>query len=523
MADEIAKSLKLNRNLMSNLEKAIEMDRAIKIGWGAQGDAKPKEGEIGIAPHLPKGARIRLLGNLGDFTAACSNGGSFTLEGNALGWFGAWNDGGRLVVERDADLRCGHGMVSGRVFVHGSVGDEAGGDMQGGELIVRGHAGRRTGIGMADGLIVIVGDCNADVGQGMTGGRIIVGGRCLPEGEGATQRTLTKTEHKEISTILKEHEMKISLDAIVIVADEENAIPSEEPEHIVWGDFSDIGILSGETPLDGSAPLDLVNLVTRGNEDEGVAFPIPVLPKVESGKGLTGNLLDNHPCLVRDSPRDIDIVAIGSENIARADELLAAGSGLLLDLDELPPLYDGEVAGLLTGLRAHLSEEKPVFIAGRVDRVVNLHRMAHDQPIDGVLIRIATPARMSASAALPRIGLSARDAGVAESLIQILDLPWSASADDAVISVAAGCGMISADPFADLDNVPGTQKARAAAIEKWLSDFATSIRGRMTDLGIDALDKLTRRHLRALEHETAAQSGLRLAGYDRPLPQWLGQ
>ena len=127
MGDEIARSLKLNRNLISNLEKAIEMDRAIKIGWGAQGDAKPKEGEIGIAPHLPKGARIRLLGNLGDFTAACSNGGSFTLEGNALGWFGAWNNGGRLVVERDADLRCGHGMISGRVFVHGSVGDEAGG------------------------------------------------------------------------------------------------------------------------------------------------------------------------------------------------------------------------------------------------------------------------------------------------------------------------------------------------------------------------------------------------------------
>ncbi|MEE2759811.1 MAG: hypothetical protein VYA86_07530, partial [Candidatus Thermoplasmatota archaeon] len=366
MGDEIARSLKLNRNLISNLEKAIEMDRAIKIGWGAQGDAKPKEGEIGIASHLPKGARIRLLGNLGDFTAACSNGGSFTLEGNALGWFGAWNNGGRLVVERDADLRCGHGMISGRVFVHGSVGDEAGGSMEGGELVVRGHAGRRIGIGMEEGLIIIVGDCNADVGQGMTGGRIVVGGRCLPEGDGAKQRELTKAEHKEISTILKDHELKISEDAIVIVADESTAIPADTPEHVVWGDFSDIGILSGETPLDTSAPLDLVNLVTRGEEDEGIVFPMPVLPKVESGKGLSGSLLDNHPCLVQDSPRDIDIVAIGRENIAKADTLLAAGGGLLLDLDELPPLFDGEVSGLLTGLRGHLGDEKPVFIAGRI-------------------------------------------------------------------------------------------------------------------------------------------------------------
>ncbi len=214
---------------------------------------------------------------------------------------------------------------------------------------------------------------------------------------------------------------------------------------------------------------------------------MPVLPKVESGKGLSGSLLDNHPCLVQDSPRYIDIVAIGRENIAKADTLLAAGGGLLLDLDELPPLFDGEVSGLLTGLRGHLGDEKPVFIAGRVDRVVNLHRMARDQPIDGVLVRIATPAGMSASASLPRIGLSARDAGISEGVLQILDLPWTANADDAVISVAAGCGMICADPFAEHEEVPSTQKARAAAIEEWLATFASSIRGRMADLDIDAL------------------------------------
>ena len=64
MVEDVVKSIKLNRNLSNNLPKAIELNRAIKIGWGAQGDAKPKEGEIGIASHLPSGARVRLLGNL---------------------------------------------------------------------------------------------------------------------------------------------------------------------------------------------------------------------------------------------------------------------------------------------------------------------------------------------------------------------------------------------------------------------------------------------------------------------------
>ena len=522
MVDEVAKSLKLNRNLANNLPKAIELDRAIKIGWGAQGDAKPKEGELGIATHLPAGARIRLLGNLGDFTAASCKGGTFTLEGNALGWFGAFSTDGRLVVERDAGVRCGHGMTGGRLFCHGSVGDEAGAALNGGTIIVRGHAGQRTGIGMQDGLIVIVGDCKADAGQGMTGGRIVVDGRCLPEGEGAIQRGLTKTERKEINGMLKEHDLSISEDAVVIEADETHAIPSQSPSQTVWGDFGEIGLISGEIPIDASSPMDAVTLVTRGEEDEGIVFPLPVMLEIESGKGLAGTLLSEQPCLVEEHPRAIDLVRIGESNIQMADELLSSAAGLVLDLDNLPPLHDGEVLALMTGLRSHLGDEKPVMIAGRVDRVSNIHRMIRDQPLDGALVRLTSGAGMAAPAALPRIGLSARDAGVSETL-HILDIPWDASADDAIIAAAAGCGIIRADPFSDEDDAPTTQKARASAIESWLSDFAAQLRGRMTDLGIDALEKLNRRHLRALEHDTAAQSGLRLIGYDRPLPQWMGQ
>ena len=521
MVDEVAKSLKLNRNLANNLQKAIELDRAIKIGWGAQGDAKPKEGEIGIATHLPTGARVRLLGNLGDFTAACCNGGTFTLEGNALGWFGAFSTDGRLVVERDAGFRCGHGMSGGRMFCHGSVGDEAGASLNGGTLVVRGHAGQRTGIGMQDGLIIIVGDCKADAGQGMTGGRIIVDGRCLPEGEGALQRGLTKAEHKEINELLKEHDLNVSEDAVVIEADETHAIPSIPPMQTVWGDFGEIGLVSGETPVDPSSPIDVVTLLTRGEEDEGIVFPLPVLLSIESGKGLTGTLLSTQPCLVSSDPRSIDLVLIGESNVAQADGLLEGAAGVVLDMDDMPPLHDGEVLALMTAMRTHLGDDKPILLAGRVDRIANLDRMLRDQPLDGVLVRLTSGTGMAAPAALPRIGLSARDAGTSD-MLHMLDIPWDASADDAVIAAAAGCGMIRADPFAE-EEVPGTQKARAAAVEDWLTNFAATLRGRMTDMGIDALEKLNRRHLRALEHDTAAQSGLRLAGYERPLPQWMGQ
>ena len=374
---------------------------------------------------------------------------------------------------------------------------------------------------MKSGSIVIIGDCKADAGQGMTGGQIVDDGRCLPQGEGAKQRNLTKTEHKEINGLLKEHDLSVSEDAVLIEADEGRAIPAISPMQTVWGDFGEIGLISGETPIDSARPVDMVTLNTRGEEDDGIVFPLPVMLQLESGKGLAGSLLSEQPCMVDVDPRGIDLVRIGESNIANADTLLSRAAGIVLDLEDLPPLHDGEILALMTALRSHLGDEKPVLIAGRVDRVSNLHRMLRDQPLDGVLVRLTSGTGMTAPAALPQIGLSARDAGVSD-VLHILDVPWGATSDDAAIAAAAGCGIIRANPFSD-DEIPKTQKARAAAVESWLGEFSATLRGRLTDLGIDALEKLNRRHLRALEHDTAAQSGLRLAGYDRPLPQWMGQ
>ena len=44
----------------------------------------------------------------------------------------------------------------------------------------------------------------------------------------------------------------------------------------------------------------------------------------------------------------------------------------------------------------------------------------------------------------------------------------------------------------------------------------------MSDLGVQDLENISRRNLRAIDYDTAAIDGLRLIGYDRPLPMWLG-
>jgi hypothetical protein len=78
-----------------------------------------------------------------------------------------------------------------------------------------------------------------------------------------------------------------------------------------------------------------------------------------------------------------------------------------------------------------------------------------------------------------------------------------------LIAVAAGCPILVAPPPED-------------GLEETLVWLDSAVRGWMHELGLDGLEKLSRRNLRALDYDTASISGLRLIGYDRPLPMWLG-
>ena len=46
---------------------------------------------------------------------------------------------------------------------------------------------------------------------------------------------------------------------------------------------------------------------------------------------------------------------------------------------------------------------------------------------------------------------------------------------------------------------------------------------KLRNLGLESIDQLQRSHLRALDYDTAAISGLRMVGYERPLPHWFAK
>jgi len=526
MREEMSKSVALNRKFSDLLARALELDRAIKIGWGKGDDPKPHEGEMGVAPYIPDGARVRMLGNLADMVAVCASGGSFTLEGQAAGYFGAWNDGCRLIVERDCGSRAGYAMASGRIVLQGSAGVEVGARMRGGDLIVRGSAGRRCGAGMSGGTVVVIGDVDGDVGCNMSGGRIIVNGRCPPAGEGATSNALTKAELNEINKLLNDLDLKVAADAVCIRTDEDTPTTVESPEIGIDSDFSGISLVSATgARLHEHAPLDLLTLISnRGSQKDAVLLPLPVLPLLDDGKGLKGTLLSRQPCLVRSDPRPVDLLLIDESNLAECSGDLPTAAGVVVSIHDLPPLNDAELDALLVVVRSHLGDDKPVILSGDITRVQKVHRLADDLDCDGACIQLASSAMLPASAALPVIGLSSREQDLASSGVgSLIQLPWSPNAADLLISAAAGSSLTVADPFSADATAPSTQKGRAEAVEVWLAGIDAGIRGWLIELGEDGIDRLNRRHLRALDHDTASVSGLRLAGWERPLPQWLGQ
>jgi hypothetical protein len=511
MREVTAKSMKLGRDLDGMLSEALERDLLIRIGWGRGGDEKPKSGEIGAISHLPSKSRVLLLGDLGECAGIMNNGGTFTLQGSSTSMLGAFQRDGRIVVEKDVGNRLGRRMTGGFITVQGSAGDEIGACMSGGTVIVRGHAGKRCGAGMSDGTVVVLGSVGSEPGVGMTGGRVVIAGSCPPPGEGAAMRGIETTEITQLAEYLEPLGLTLEEDALVLVPSDSSSGATEMPDSSVAEGFESIALVpSTSDRLPEHSPLDPYTLLMPlGSKEGGLLFPIPWLVESDSADTWQG-MASTQPALVRTSPRECDLILVGESNLVDCADWLGNCAGVVLDLADMPPLNDAEIEAILVSITCKMDDESMILLRDRVDRVDHLFRLVVDLDLDGAVIDTAAPGGSRAASALPRIGLAARAMNLTEQGRHLLiEMDEAPSAEDMLIAVAAGCPIIVAPPPED-------------SLEETLVWLDSTVRGWMRELGLDGLEKLSRRNLRALDYDTASISGLRLIGYDRALPMWLG-
>jgi len=495
----VASSMSINSRLPAQLEKALERNIVLRIGWTTSGEPVPKEGELGLCPNLPDGSKVRSLGYLGSFTAAFGGGGSFTHQGETDSFLGAGNDGNKITCERRTGDCVAFAQRSGRITVLDGVGDDAGSKMSGGLLIVRGSAGIRIGGGMSGGDIIVHGDVGSDPGAGMNGGRIIINGRCPTPPPGVNLRPLEKDELKEINKLLGEEDLHIPADAVCLESD---GSLLQGRMASCTEDFSGISIVPtsiNHNPLHSTC--DTVTLIGKENS---LALPTPLLPYVP--EGVTDDLF--HPCLVRKSPRECDIALLDCENFPDAAKLVENCAGFAIDLDSLPRLDSAELDGLLVALRCMAKSNAKALLIRSVNQTLSLHNEAKYHDCDASISVLDDGSGISAAASLPMIGKSA--SSLTEESLASIWLPWSATSEDLIVACSSNISFVICQP--PDDNLSG-----------WLNQITADLSAHLNRIGVNSIDSLTRGNLRACDQDTAAVSGLRLAGYDRPMPHWFAR
>ena len=204
-----------------------------------------------------------------------------------------------------------------------------------------------------------------------------------------------------------------------------------------------------------------------------------------------------------------DIVIINSENIADAVNLVQSSAGFAIDMDSLPRMDGAAIDGLLVALRCIGGPlTKILFIRG-VSQSASLHADTQHHGSDAAVSVLNDGSGICAAAALPLVGRSASTSLNDDSLASLW-LPWAATSEDLAILCASNIAFTIC-PAPD-ENVAG-----------WIAQVTAGLSAHLNRLGLTSIDSLTRANLRACDQDTAAVSGLRLAGYDRPLPHWFAR
>ena len=177
---------------------------------------------------------------------------------------------------------------------------------------------------------------------------------------------------------------------------------------------------------------------------------------------------------------------------------------------EMPDMNDAELEAIIVSLASRMKETSMIFLKNHVNRIKELFRLVIELKLDGAVVDASAPGGSRIAACLPTIGLAVKSWNFKENNLKVfIKIDKQPSVKEMLISVASGCVSI----------VGPEEKGE---INKNLELNELELKEWMHELGIDSLEKIGRRNLRASNYDTAAISGLRLVGYNKSLPMWLG-
>ena len=178
------------------LRKRLESHKSAKV---TNLDSQPC-----IAVNMPSGKNLTFDGEAGDNFGGLNNGTNIVLNGDTGRFVGNGMCKGEIIVNGNCDDGVGHCLSGGTVVIQGSVEGNAGPSMKGGDLIISGNVQGDLATCMSGGNLIVCGDVRGDIGRMMSGGRAFISGEFNDNGTLET-KNIAPTDWKAIQKTLRDY------------------------------------------------------------------------------------------------------------------------------------------------------------------------------------------------------------------------------------------------------------------------------------------------------------------------------
>ena len=432
-----------------------------------------------IATNMPPKTNISFDGDAGDNLAGLNNGSSIVLNGNAGRFVGNGMRKGVVIVNGNCEEGVGHCSSGGTIVIQGSVEGSAGPSMKGGDLIISGSVGGDIATCMSGGTIIVCGDVAGYVGRIMTGGRVFLAGE-FEDNEQLDVKNSSPSDLKVVKKTLQEY--GVDPEGLNFKTVNSKLHEPKTSRKAAYNSISETlmlapAVLSRRPRTPALDNLEL-SISIGNNKVEPLNLTIPLL-----WKGANAPVYAVWP-LNGKSPGNLD-----SANMAIID-LTATEINRRLDMKR-----PADLAFVIELIRQATSKRIPIMVRLPAGDISNDLSVVSKSGADGVIL-------VGGEIPIEAVITAAR--GYKNSMT-ILTACQELNCRNATKMIALGSSGIF------LEKECQNQE---------LNNFATELAETVGSLGIGKISDLGPENLRASNQETAAMTGVPLAGYDSVLPMW---
>ena len=433
-----------------------------------------------IAANMPAKKNITFEGEAGDNFAGLNNGCKIILNGDAGRFVGNGMCSGEIIVNGSCEGGIGHCLSGGTIVIQGSVDGDAGISMKEGNLLVSGTVRGNIGTCMTGGMIVVCGNVMGDIGNMMTKGKILISGN-FDNNENLEAKNISPSDWKKLQKKLKDYGIEpTGLDFKEVK--NRNKITKkvkkkEETKSIAETLMIMTATLSRRPRTPAIDKIDL-SLSIGKNKTEPLKLTIPLLWNgANAPEYAIWNLNEKAPTNLQTA--NVAIIDLRPTNVNRR-------------LDMKKPT---DLAFIVELIRQGSSKRIPIFIrlnAGDIENDLNIIDKAN---ADGIII---VSNNMPIEAAITAARAYKNDLAILASSERL-------NCENTVKMIALGASGLFLEK---------------GCSSKELKEFGIELSEITGSMGVGKINELKPDNLRTNNQETAAMTGVPLAGYNSVLPMW---